>query len=171
MSRHQVGYDQLPLSVVRHGQWTPSVGREILDRQEQAGWGSWVIDRPATALRAEFPDQRGRYLHYMRALAEVWPHDFVQEPAARLPWGHVMVLLDRLSSRQGRDWYAAAAGEYGWSQDVLARQVGRISRAGRRRRTSPPHCRRRTPSWRSSWCQPVHVRPSRAIRSGCGARA
>ena len=34
-----------------------------------------------------------------------------------------MVLLDKLSTRQERDWYAAAAGEYGWSRDVLAHQV------------------------------------------------
>jgi len=59
----------------------------------------------------------------MRALAEAWPQEFVQQPAARLPWGHLMVLLDKLSTRQERDWYAAAAGEYGWSRDVLVHQV------------------------------------------------
>ena len=77
-------------------------------------------------LREEFPDQRGwscRNLHHMRALAAAWPEDFVQQGAARLPWGHVMVLLDKLSTRQERDWYALAAGEYDWSRDVLAHQV------------------------------------------------
>jgi len=103
-----------------------SVGRDILDRQEQDGWGSRVIDRLAQDLRAEFPDQRGwsrRNLHYMRALAEAWPREFVQQSAARLPWGHLMVLLDKLTTGQERDWYAAAASEYGWSRDVLVHQV------------------------------------------------
>ena len=59
----------------------------------------------------------------MRALAAAWPEDFVQQAAARLPWGHMMVLLDKLSRRRERDWYALAAGEYGWSRDVLAHQV------------------------------------------------
>jgi len=36
-----------------------SVGRDILDRQEQAGSGSRVIDRLPQDLQAEFPDQRG----------------------------------------------------------------------------------------------------------------
>ena len=36
-----------------------SVGYDILDRQQQAGWGSRVIDRLAADLRQEFPDQRG----------------------------------------------------------------------------------------------------------------
>ncbi len=105
-----------------------SVGRDILDRQEQAGWGSRVIDRLAADLRAEFPDQRGwsrRNLHYMRSLAEAWPSAdaVVPQAVAQLPWGHVRVLLDKLSTRQDRDWYAAAAVEYGWSRDVLVYQV------------------------------------------------
>jgi len=36
-----------------------SVGRDILDRQEQAGWASRVIDRLATDLREEFPGRVG----------------------------------------------------------------------------------------------------------------
>ena len=104
-----------------------SVGRDILDRQEQAGWGSRVIDRLAQDLRAEFPDQRGwsrSNLHYMRSLAAAWPDtEVVPQAVGQLPWGHVRVLLDKLTTRQERDWYAAAAGEYGWSRDVLVHQV------------------------------------------------
>ncbi len=104
-----------------------SIGRDILDRQEQAGWGSRVIDRLAADLRAEFPDQRGwsrSNLHYMRSLAAAWPDaEVVPQAVGQLPWGHVRVLLDKLSSRSERDWYAAAASEYGWSRDVLVNQV------------------------------------------------
>ena len=32
-------------------------------------------------------------------------------------------LLDKLDTPQQRDWYAAAAGEHGWSRDVLVHQV------------------------------------------------
>ncbi len=105
-----------------------SVGRDILQRQEQAGWGSRVIDRLALDLRTEFPDQRGwsrRNLHYMRSLAAAWPDAgaVVPQAVAQLPWGHVRVLLDKLDSRQQRDSYAAAAVHYGWSRNVLAHQV------------------------------------------------
>jgi len=105
-----------------------SVGRDILDRQVQAGWGGRVIDRLAQDLRAEFPDQRGwsrRNLHYMRSFAEAWPtaESFVPQAVAQLPWGHVRVLLDKLSTRQEGVWYAATANEYGWSRDVLVHQV------------------------------------------------
>lgn len=105
-----------------------SIGRDILDRQEQAGWGSRVIDRLAADLREEFPDQRGwsrRNLHYMRSMAEAWPSAdrVVPRAVAQLPWGHVRVLLDKLTTRPERDWYAAAATEFGWSRDVLVHQV------------------------------------------------
>lgn len=32
-----------------------SIGRDILDRQQHAGWGAKIIDRLATGLRATFP--------------------------------------------------------------------------------------------------------------------
>jgi hypothetical protein len=52
-----------------------ALGRAILDRQEQQGWGAKVIDRLAADLRAEFPDMKGlsrRNLHYMKAFASGW---------------------------------------------------------------------------------------------------
>lgn len=95
-----------------------SVGRDILDRQRAAGWGSKVVTSLAADLQREFPDQRGwsrSNLLYMRRAAEAWrtEDEFVQQPVGRLPWGHVTVLLDRLTTREERDWYAARAAEYG----------------------------------------------------------
>ncbi len=86
-----------------------------------------MIDRLAADLRAEFPDQRGWSRRTCTAGGR-WPKpgpddDFVQQLAAQLAWGHLMVLLDKLSSRKERDWYAAAAAEHGWSRDVLTHQV------------------------------------------------
>jgi len=51
------------------------IGKEILTRQRQEGWGTRVIDRLAQDLRAEFPDMEGlstRNIKYMRSLAEAW---------------------------------------------------------------------------------------------------
>ncbi|MFS0700067.1 YhcG family protein [Cellulomonas sp. 179-A 4D5 NHS] len=105
-----------------------SVGRDILDRQQTAGWGSKVIDRLAADLRREFPDQRGwspSNLKNMRRTAEAWPtlEEFGQQAVGRLPWGHVVVLLERLNTRAERDWYAARAAEEGWTRAVLEHHV------------------------------------------------
>lgn len=95
-----------------------SIGREILDRQTVDGWGSKVVARLAADLKREFPEQRGwsrSNLLYMRRFAEVWTleTEIVQQAVGRLPWGHVTVLLDRLDTRDDRDWYAARGADEG----------------------------------------------------------
>jgi predicted nuclease of restriction endonuclease-like (RecB) superfamily len=103
------------------------LGRVILERQEDLGWGGKVIDRLSTDLRSEFPSMRGlgrRNLHYMRAFAGAWPDpEIVQRLIAQLPWGHNVELLTGLSERSERCWYAEQALTHGWSRDVLAIQI------------------------------------------------
>ena len=103
------------------------IGRDILARQDDQGWGAKVIDRLAKDLRAAFPDMKGfspRNLKYMRAFADAWPDEaFVQQAVARLPWGHNLVLLDKLPGPETRKWYAAKATEHNWSRNVLTMQI------------------------------------------------
>ena len=64
------------------------IGRDILARQKEQGWGAKIIDQLAADLRKEFPDVTGfspRNLKYMRALAEAWPDEqIVQQLAAQI---------------------------------------------------------------------------------------
>jgi predicted nuclease of restriction endonuclease-like (RecB) superfamily len=41
----------------------------------------------------------------------------------RHTWGHITVLLDKLSDQGTRDWYAAATVQHGWSRAVLLNQI------------------------------------------------
>ncbi len=103
------------------------IGHDILTRQTQQGWGAKVIERLAQDLRAAFPDMKGfspRNLKYMRAFAQAWPDaEFVQQAAAQLPWGHNMVLLDKLPGPETRRWYAAKAIEHNGSRNILVMQI------------------------------------------------
>jgi predicted nuclease of restriction endonuclease-like (RecB) superfamily len=124
------------------------IGREILDRQQRQGWGAGVVDRLARDLKAAFPDMRGfspRNLKYMRSLAQAWPDaEFVQQPAAQLPWFHLCTLLDKIKDPEQRSWYAGKTLEHGWSRQVLTMQIeaGAYTRAGSAvtnfRETLPP---------------------------------
>jgi len=116
-----------------------SIGRDILDRQQSAGWGSQVVEMLAADLKREFPDQRGwsrRNLLYMRRAAQAWPteSEFVQQAAAQLPWGHLMVILDRLKARDERDWYTARTPSRTSTTCPLPK-----SSLARSSRTSPQH--------------------------------
>ena len=103
------------------------IGRDILARQAEQGWGAKVIERLAHDLRTAFPEMKGfspRNLKYMRAFAEAWPdEEFVQAVLAQLPWYHQLALLDKLPSSEARRWYAAKAIEHNWSRNVLVMQI------------------------------------------------
>lgn len=103
------------------------IGRDVLARQAEQGWGAKVIDRLAKDLRAAFPDMKGfspRNLKYMRAFADAWPDgEFVQAVLAQLPWYHQLALLDKLPGAEARRWYAAKAIEHNWSRNVLVMQI------------------------------------------------
>lgn len=104
-----------------------NIGREILDRQKEKGWGAKVIDRLAKDLKREFPDMSGfspRNLRYMRTFAETYPDEvIVQRSVAQLPWRHNIALLEKLQILEQRIWYAQQALENGWSRDVLVMQI------------------------------------------------
>ena len=99
------------------------IGRDILQRQQSQGWGAKVIDRLARDLKATFPDMRGwsaRNLKYMAYFAQHCPDGlFGQQPAAQLPWFHVVTLLTRLNDSAERAWYAERVVQQGWSRATL----------------------------------------------------
>lgn len=102
------------------------VGRSILERQRQHGWGSKIVERLSEDVRTEYPNLEGfskRNLLYMRQFAEAYP-DFsmVQAPLAQISWYHNITLLQKCPDESRRFWYAAAL-ENGWSRDVLVHQI------------------------------------------------
>ena len=100
-----------------------SIGRDILERQSTAAWGTKVIGRLSSDLREAFPDMKGfstRNLKYMRYFAEYCPAlQFGQQPAAQLPWFHIVSLLTKIPDPARREWYAVRAIEQGWSRESL----------------------------------------------------
>jgi predicted nuclease of restriction endonuclease-like (RecB) superfamily len=65
-----------------------------------------------------------RNLVYMRTFARAWPDaEFAQQLAAQLPWFHLCTLLDKVGTREEREWYLAQAAAHGWSRNVLVMQI------------------------------------------------
>ena len=104
------------------------LGREIATALSRRSWGSRVLDRLARDLQAAFPGVEGfsqRNLYRMRAFYEAYPEEqhFVTQAVSQLPWGHNIVLFQRLKDPQLRLWYATKALEHGWSRAILAAQI------------------------------------------------
>jgi predicted nuclease of restriction endonuclease-like (RecB) superfamily len=128
------------------------IGRLIVQRQEQEGWGKSVIERLASDVQAAFPGihgfsttnirrMRAFYLGYTKELTNlpqpvrdlpppilpqaVGELDGVNlpEPVAEIPWGHNAVLIEKLKDPTERIWYARKTTEHGWSRAVLVHQI------------------------------------------------
>lgn len=104
-----------------------NIGKAILQKQEEEGWGAKVIDRMAKDLKDAFPDMCGfspRNIKYMRKFAECWTDfEFVQQVVAQIPWRTNIKLMDKLNTQEERIWYAYKTIENGWSSNVLDLQI------------------------------------------------
>lgn len=126
--------------------WT--IGRDILARQREQGWGAKIVQRLADDLRAAFPGVGGfsrANLMYMRAFAAAYPDlPFVQRAVGQIPWGHNIALIERVKNPTERLWYAEQSVACGWSRAVLLHQIESdlYSRQGKAvnnfQRTLPP---------------------------------
>ncbi len=65
-----------------------------------------------------------RNLLYMKQVAEAFGlRPISQQLVAKLPWGHSLTLLEKLSAENERVWYGLKAIENGWSRAVLLMQI------------------------------------------------
>lgn len=104
------------------------VGHTIVDRQTKGGWGESVVERLAYDLRQAFPALAGfspRNIWRMRAFYVAWSAQQRRLPqaVAELPWGHNILLLEKLERDEDRLWYAQRTREHGWSRAVLYAQI------------------------------------------------
>lgn len=94
---------------------------------EHKSWGNKFIDNLAADIRIAFPESKGysvRNLKYMAKFAEIYPdREFVQQVVAQIPWGHNIVLLDKVADMDERKWYIKKTAENGWSRNVLVHQI------------------------------------------------
>lgn len=90
-------------------------------------WGNKFIENLAQNIKLEFPQSTGysvRNLKYMAKFAATYPDaEFVQQVVAQIPWGHNVVLLDKVADAEERNWYIEACRKNGWSRNVLVHQI------------------------------------------------
>lgn len=117
------------------------IGRIISQRQEEEGWGTSVIPRLARDLHNELPEIKGfseRNIGRMVAFYHEYPWllpSILPQPVAKLniqdtqrdtvtlalqlPWGHNVLLMEKVKNLTSRLWYMHMTIEKGWSRNVL----------------------------------------------------
>jgi predicted nuclease of restriction endonuclease-like (RecB) superfamily len=121
------------------------IGNVIFEQEKESGWGGKVIEKLAGDLKMEFPEMKGlspRNLRYMRDFSIAYPqftilqqaaaksqisdnqNDIIlQQAAAKLPWGHHQLLLDKVKTVEERRFYIQKCAEIGWSRNIMLHQI------------------------------------------------
>lgn len=113
-----------------------SIGRSIVERQRAEGWGKAIVEYLAADLQREFPGVSGfsaSNIWRMRAFYRAYHAmpQFLAQPVREmeddglpasvpaLPWGHQVILIEKIKSPAERLWYARQTTVNGWSRAVL----------------------------------------------------
>lgn len=103
------------------------IGTSIQIKQKEEGWGSKTIDNLARDLKCEFPNIKGfsrTNINYMVQFAKEYPDkQIIQQLVGQIPWGHNIVLFQRVSDREERLWYISKTITNGWSRKLLVHWI------------------------------------------------
>jgi predicted nuclease of restriction endonuclease-like (RecB) superfamily len=104
------------------------IGKSIVEKQEQEGWKAQIIEKLCKDLQNAFPGiqgfsrtnifrMRSFYLVYARIPQAV---GLLNElPISKIPWGHNVLLIEKIKDLQERLWYAQQVIENGLSRASL----------------------------------------------------
>ena len=104
------------------------IGEIIADKQKKSGWGTSVIEKLGKDLQNAFPGIEGfskRNVFRMRAFYQAYekvPQAVAQLddlPVFYIPWGHNILILEKVKDTAERLWYVNKTIEHGWSRSML----------------------------------------------------
>ncbi len=100
------------------------LGKILYDNFE---YGNKFIDEVARELKIEFPNSTGystRNLKYMKKFyLEYKDDELVQQLVAQVPWGHNIVLMEKIDNLEVRKIYLQGIINNGWGRSMLVHQI------------------------------------------------
>jgi predicted nuclease of restriction endonuclease-like (RecB) superfamily len=116
------------------------LGKQIVEKQETAKWGSGFIDQLSKDLKSEFPDMSGFsrsnlfaiknfYLFYSQGVTIVQQlvgqleQTVLPQSCLLIPWGHQGVILQKIKRYDEALFYIQKTIENNWSRVILLHQI------------------------------------------------
>lgn len=104
------------------------IGHDIVEAQERHQWGDKVLERIAADLKRTFPNSQGysrANLYRMRSFFLAYPDEntIVAQAVRQIPWGHNVLLLQRVKDPEQRLWYAQQVSIQGWTRPDLEKNI------------------------------------------------
>jgi predicted nuclease of restriction endonuclease-like (RecB) superfamily len=103
------------------------LGRLIVERQKQHGWGKSVVEFLSKDLRKAFPRMNGlsaSNLWRMRAFYVTYTSSEILAPLVReIGWTHNFIIFEKCKDANERLFYICQTKNYGWTKNVLIHQI------------------------------------------------
>lgn len=103
------------------------VGENITKRQEIYGWGRAIVEQLAKDLSDAFPNTQGfsaRNLWLTRQFYLEYKNDEkLQQLVAEIPWGHNVLIINKVKNMRAREFYIKLAVKTGCTRNVLSDQI------------------------------------------------
>ncbi len=105
-----------------------NIGKTILERQQQYGWGKGIVELLYIELQKEFIGIQGfsaRNLWYMRNLYEQYYNStlILQPLVAEIPWTHNILILEKCKDEHQRFYYINMTKKFQWSKTLLINAI------------------------------------------------
>lgn len=104
-----------------------NIGKLLSTEKLEGGYGSGVVNRLSVDLKMEFPDMglSPRNLWNMKRFYERYHQEDTKllQSVAVLPWGHNLLLLDKVKSSEEVIFYALECMQKAWTRDLLLNAI------------------------------------------------
>lgn len=103
------------------------IGKSIVEKQEEFGWGKAVVETLAKDLQQEFVGQTGfsaNNLWRMRNFYESYKgNEKLARAVQEIGWGHNVAILQKCKDESERLFYVLSTQKFGWSRDLLVNKI------------------------------------------------
>jgi predicted nuclease of restriction endonuclease-like (RecB) superfamily len=105
-----------------------NIGKTIVERQKEFGWGKNIVEILARELQREFIGVDGfsaRNLWRMRNLYDQYSNSSLILPpmVAEIPWTHNILILEKCKDEHERFYYIKMTEKYSWSKNLLINAI------------------------------------------------
>jgi predicted nuclease of restriction endonuclease-like (RecB) superfamily len=103
------------------------IGKAIVEKQEDQGWGKSIVENLSQDLQNEFPGIKGfsvQNLWYMRQFyIEYKDNEKLQPLVGEISWSKNLVIMGKSKNDLEKEFYIRMTKKYGWTKNVLIHQI------------------------------------------------
>jgi len=107
------------------------IGKTLYEQQEQAEWGSFVVERLAKDLQNSFPGMKGLSSRNLWRMKDFYlsyrESEKLTTLSAEISWSHNVALLSKCQDPLQREFYMRMSKKNGWTYRVLLHQIDNMT--------------------------------------------